>query len=200
LHEQVDALQQTQQLGAVSMTPQPQQQQPEHDEQQQAQQQQQGLPDSPAVQPAGSSPAADAISDATTSATSSSSSSSTTSESEAPDAAKNKYTYFYTTYWKALESPVPVQMPPPDAASFPPVRPFFPTKKYFPPSFLKHYAAPPNSSYNYLSFLGDFDPNRGKYLAAGAQLDDFLTSCYKSVALANRRMYLAESYQGQPFK
>lgn len=44
------------------------------------------------------------------------------------------------------------------------------------------------------------DPHKGKFLAVGSKLDQFLSSYFNTVTLANRRMYLAESYNGQPFK
>jgi hypothetical protein len=172
--------------------------------QQQEKQQQQEAQFSPAGQPVGSSPVVDSHASTTltttTTTTTSSSSSSSAAEPQDPGVIKNTFTYFYNNYWTGLKSPEPVQMPPPDAASFPPVRPFFRKSAYNPPAFLQYYAAPPNSSYNFISFLGDCDPNRGKYLAAGAELDKFLTSYFKTVGLANRRMFLAECYQGQPFK
>jgi hypothetical protein len=111
----------------------------------------------------------------------------------------SKYNFFYTHVSPAITEPQPVQIPPPDASSEP-VRPFFKTKSYRPPSFLRHYAAPPGGSYNFISFLGEYEPNKGKFLAVGEQLDAFLTSYYRTVALANRRMFLAERYQDQPFK
>lgn len=120
--------------------------------------------------------------------------------SEAPaQTLAQKFTYFYTPVNEPITSPVPVQVPPADASTDP-VRPFFNTRKYRPPSFLQHYAAPQGSSYNFLSFLGDFDPNKGKFLAVGDRLETFLTSYYRTVALGNRRMFVAESYQGKPFK
>jgi hypothetical protein len=90
-------------------------------------------------------------------------------------------------------------MPPPDASTRP-VKPFFNSRKYLPPNFLKYYTAPPGSVYNFLSFLGEHEPAKGKFLAVGGDLDAFLTSYYRTIALANRRMFLAECYQGQPFK
>lgn len=111
----------------------------------------------------------------------------------------NKYNFFYTHVWPAITEAQPVQIPPPDASTAP-VKPFFNTKKYRPPTFLRHYAAPPGGSYNFISFLGEFEPSKGKFLAVGEQLDAFLTSYYRTVALANRRMFLAERYQDQPFK
>lgn len=110
-----------------------------------------------------------------------------------------KYNFFYTHVWPAITEAQPVQIPPPDASTAP-VRPFFNAKKYRPPTFLRHYAAPPGGSYNFISFLGEFEPGKGKFLAVGDQLDAFLTSYYRTVALANRRMFLAERYQDQPFK
>jgi hypothetical protein len=81
-----------------------------------------------------------------------------------------------------------------------PVRPFFKKATYKSPSFLQYYAAPAGSIYNFLSFLGEPDPNKGKYLAVGDKLDAFLESYFNTVARVRRRMYLAECYQGQPFK
>lgn len=106
------------------------------------------------------------------------------SSSELSPVPKQTYTYFYTHTWPHVAEPVPVQLPPPEAhdstnnattsdssgitegsssntdsssssCCMEPVKPFFNYAKYFPPSFLRYYPAPPGSSYNYLSFLGE---------------------------------------------
>jgi len=107
--------------------------------------------------------------------------------------------YNYTFYWPQVTEPVPVQMPPQDAC-MEPTRTWFGKSRYRSPTFLEFYPTPPKSTYNFMSFLGDIEANRGKFLAAGQQKDQFLTSYFKALSLKNRRMYIAECYQGQPFK
>lgn len=108
---------------------------------------------------------------------------------------------FCSFYQQVDEQPVPVQLPPPGCTNeAPPQRPILNKQRYKSPYFLQHFGAPKRAPFNFMSFLGPLDWHDGKYQVSPAALDDFLLPYFNTATYAKRRLYLAQSYQGQPYK
>jgi hypothetical protein len=112
-----------------------------------------------------------------------------------------KVVEFYSFYQQVDQQPVPVQLPPPGCTNDPPEQhPVLNKPRYKSPSFLQHFGAPKGSPYNFMSFLGPVEWHGGKYLVSPAALDDFLLPYFNTAFYAKRRLHIAQSYQGQPYK
>ncbi|KAF8067396.1 hypothetical protein HT031_002444 [Scenedesmus sp. PABB004] len=106
--------------------------------------------------------------------------------------------------------PVPVQAAPPPGAPAEPAagapggaerrRPYWSRSRYRPPSFLQHFPAPRGAPYNYVSFLGSLDPHGGKYQVPPSRLEAFLRPYFNTAHHTRRKLFLAECYNGQPYK
>jgi hypothetical protein len=108
---------------------------------------------------------------------------------------------FYSFYQQIDEQPVPVQLPPPGCTNEPPLqRPVLAKSRYRSPSFLQHFGAPKGAAYNFMSFLGPSEWHDGKYLVSPAALDEFLLPYFNTAYYSKRRLHIAQSYQGQPYK
>jgi hypothetical protein len=109
---------------------------------------------------------------------------------------------WYSFYQTIDEQPVPVQLPPPGCTNEPPAQPQILNKaRYKSPAFLQHFPAPPKGApYNFLSFLGPVEWQGGKYQVSPAALDDFLLPYFNTAFYSKRRLHIAQSYQGQPYK
>lgn len=96
-----------------------------------------------------------------------------------------------------------MQLPPPDASLDPPLqRSILNKNAYRPPRFLNlpRFAASDSRVFNFMSFLGKADAHGGKYFVPHHQLDEFLLPYFNTAYYKSRRMYLAENYQGQPYR
>jgi hypothetical protein len=95
-----------------------------------------------------------------------------------------------------------VQLPPPGCTNEPPAqRPVLNKSRYKSPAFLQHFpAAPKNAPFNFLSFLGPVEWQGGKYQVSPAALDAFLQPYFNTAFYSKRRLHIAQSYQGQPYK
>jgi hypothetical protein len=70
---------------------------------------------------------------------------------------------------------------------------------YSPPLFLRSYPKPAGVAYNVMSFLGKKDPNGGKYFVPSEKYSLFLKQ-YTNALVSGQPLYLAESYQQQPYR
>jgi hypothetical protein len=109
---------------------------------------------------------------------------------------------FYSFYQAIDEQPVPVQLPPPGCNNeLPAQRPVLNKSRYKSPAFLQHFPAPPkHAPFNFLSFLGPVEWQGGKYQVSPAALDDFLLPYFNTAFYSKRRLHIAQSYKGQPYK
>jgi hypothetical protein len=93
-----------------------------------------------------------------------------------------------------------VQLPPTNPEAVEPYVPRWSAKAYDPPEFLEHYPVPQGYDYNVYSFLGKWDPHHGKYFVRPWKRILFFKEMWKYMVGHGRRMYLAESYNGRPYR